>query len=185
VILVVLFFCLLGCGPKEYLQRYGYFDNQEADLIFDTALRLEEQGKYAEAVVEYQHFLDYSKELYRGDEAMFGIGRCYEKLDQYNEAINIYERLIRSYQRTFLHPKRNSRLVPQAMFRKGVCHNHLGEWKMAVEVFKKVMKRYFDTQAAKDAREAAMKIIEDHKRSRWARRQIREIKKIVREKMRE
>jgi tetratricopeptide (TPR) repeat protein len=177
---MMAFSLVIGCGrPISYISEFEYYENQEAMMQFETALASKAAGDYEAAIVEFQHYLDYYGDLYRGDEAMFEIAQCYEALKQWNEAINQYRLLIKKYRPTFFRRAKGSRLIPESMYRIGECYRMGERWREAVKAYIEVVKKHFDTRWAKESIKSATQLIKEHPKSKWGAKMDGKLKKII------
>lgn len=178
IICSVLIAFISGCsGIKPYIEPYQYQENQTAMLLYERALAYQKMGNLDLALIEFRHYVDLYGHLYRSDEAQFTIAQIYEKLEQWNEAIDNYKILIKRYKR--------SDYVPEAMFKMGACCQKTQEWQEAVDTYIKIIERYYRTPWSSPAKEEINKIINQLKGSKWARKMQIKVNKLVRKKQRQ
>jgi len=85
-----------------------------ADVLFQTAFRDENGGKYDLAVSEFQDFIKYYPDNPNAARAQYNIGECHYTAQKFDQAAADFDTLIDKY-------PDNVELVPQAYFLKGMA----------------------------------------------------------------
>ncbi|MBU0568327.1 tetratricopeptide repeat protein, partial [bacterium] len=159
-----------GClKSKSYVRSFDYKENQKAKFLFDQGLAFKENGQYEEAVIEFQHFLDYYQDLHGADEALFHIGESYQALGQWNEAVNA----CRALEKKFPH----SRLLPKLMLNRGECYEELSNWDEAVLSYARVIEKYFQTEDSEKAQDRLVELIKKFPSGKGAKKAAKRINK--------
>ncbi len=183
VLLALLLIGLPGVSDSG-VREYDYQANQRAQVEYDRARDFMAKGKYDEAVVQFQHYIDYWGDLYRGDEAFLSMGECFERLEQINEAVEAYDQLVKRYTPAFIlwRPiikRPHSPLVPEALYRAGMNLEKIKRHKEAAERYVRIIKDYFRTDLSKKARERIKTIVKELKESKWAKNLEKRVEKLV------
>ncbi|MBU1487435.1 tetratricopeptide repeat protein [bacterium] len=167
---LLLILLAFGClKSKPYIRSFDYRKNQKAKFLFDQGLAFKENGQYEEAVIEFQHFLDYYQDLHGADEALLHIGESYQALGQCNEAINACRKLEKKYP--------DSRLLPRLMLNRGECYEELSNWDEAVLNYAKVIGKYFQTEDSQKAEDRLVELIRKFPSSKGAKKAVKRINK--------
>ncbi|MCX7943191.1 MAG: tetratricopeptide repeat protein [Deltaproteobacteria bacterium] len=86
-----IFFCLIFVGDlHSQIKDQSYEDKESAKIHFEAAKKLYKSEKYAEALELFMKA--YSR--YPRPEILYNIGKCYDKLGDYANAIKFYEQYI-------------------------------------------------------------------------------------------
>lgn len=180
IILPVLVIEMTGPAIREYDHKA----NQLARLEYDKALRLMEEKRYDDAIVQFRHYLDYYGDLYYGDEALFLMGNCFEVLRQWNEAVEAYDLMVRRHTPPFilLRPilrRQTSPLVPEALYRAGKALEEMKEYREAVDRYLRIIRDYFHTDFCKKAQERIKAIAKVMKDSKWAKKVTKKMERLI------
>lgn len=127
-------------GPNDYAEfqkaiSYGFVDRAEK--------KVEELISFAKK---------YPKSVYL-DDALFELGNTYVSQKKNNEAIAVYDRLVRDIP--------TSIFVPKALLRKALIYDNTGRSSEALAIFKKVAKEFPSTPEALQALASAKNIYID------------------------
>ena len=91
--------------------------------LFPFALELMERGRWEQAIQEFERFLFFCPDHAAAPEAELAIGRCYEQLGRYAEAVGAYRR---AAERHVGHP-----VERQALYRAGAAAYRAGKYEEA------------------------------------------------------
>ncbi len=72
----------------NFLHSVDYFSRES---IYDFANHLYEEGDYKGALLEYKRLLTLNKRNTNNDEIYYKIGLCYERLNNFEKAIENYK----------------------------------------------------------------------------------------------
>jgi len=112
--------------------------------LYDRTLGYYRDGRYKEAMADFNNFLRLYPKSELADNAHFWIGECYRAQDKYEEAILAYQKVINDY------PKGNK--VPIAMLHQGFAFEKIDDITTAKLVFKKLVKNFPNSKEAEIAR---------------------------------
>jgi tol-pal system protein YbgF len=112
--------------------------------LYDRTLGYYRDGRFEEAMADFNNFLKLYPKSELADNAHFWIGECYRAQDKYEEAILAYQKVINGY------PKGNK--VPIAMLHQGFAFEKIDDITTAKLVFKKLVKNFPDSKEAEIAR---------------------------------
>ncbi|MDI6703706.1 MAG: tetratricopeptide repeat protein [bacterium] len=171
LLLTTYYLFLLGCGQKLGIRKDAYQENQRALFIFNRAEAFRKNGDYESAIVEFRNYLDEYGDIYYGDEALFKIANCFEELGQIEQAILSYSTILKRY--------KHSAIIPEVLFRIGDCYKRQGEWKESIKTYLEIIKRYYWTEWGEKGKEETDRLLEEHKKSKWADKMKKRIEKLV------
>lgn len=186
--IVMLLFGFTSCfgASRPAVREYDFQANQLAQVEYDTALKFMDEERYDEAIVQFRHYIDYYGDLYYGDEALFLMGNCFEKLEQWNEAVDAYDLMVKRYTPGFIlfRPftrRPTSPLVPEALYRAGMSLEEMKRHKEAADRYIRIIKEYFRTDFSQMAQERIKAIVKELKDSKWAKNLEKKVEKLVKE----
>jgi TolA-binding protein len=171
-------------ATRPAVREYDHKANLLARLEYEHALKLMEEERYDDAIVQFRHYLDYYGDLYYGDEALFLMGKCFENLEQWNEAADAYDLMVKRYTPPFF-PLRlilrrpTSPLIPEALYRAGRSLEEMRRYKEAANRYIRIIKGYFHTPFCKEAQERIKAIAKELKDSKWAKKMEKKVEKLV------
>jgi tetratricopeptide (TPR) repeat protein len=108
---------LIGCGRHA---------NSDSDV--DTAMRLYEQRKFAEAIPHLENALDKPLGVHTRSKVLTTIGNCYNELEQFEKSLECHDRAIEE------DPKNH-----QAYVNKGVVCRLMGDYDRAAKLYSKAL----------------------------------------------
>jgi tol-pal system protein YbgF len=112
--------------------------------MYDHALALYRQEKYAAAMAGFKSFLEQYPNSDRADNANFWIGESYMSLKKFEQAILAYQKVIKDF------PTGNK--VPNAMLRQAVAFLEIKDKTSARLLLKKIIEKYPGTNEAELAK---------------------------------
>lgn len=115
---------------KEVIADYGGASAART-ASFELANTLYDEGRYEEALKEFQGFLKKNPRHLLAPAAMEAVGYCYESLEQWNEAIAAYEKLMKKRPAT--------PAAARANYRLGLCYEKIGEKEKAIAAYEKTV----------------------------------------------
>jgi tol-pal system protein YbgF len=135
-------------SPPQGIQEKVSSVPQKRELteseLYDRTLGYYRDGRYEEAIADFNNFLKLYPKSELADNAHFWIGECYRAQDKYEEAILAYQKVINGY------PAGNK--VPIAMLHQGFAFEKIDDITTAKLVFKKLVKNFPDSKEAEIAR---------------------------------
>ncbi|MEW6006544.1 MAG: tetratricopeptide repeat protein [bacterium] len=182
-ILIFLVF-LAGCVTNQYISSYSYKENQKAVNLYERGLEFKEKGEYANAINEFQRFLDYYGNTYFCDEAYYQIAECYRLLSQWPEAIKSYKRLISQFSKPFvlLRPfvkERESPFIPEANYKIGLCFEEQRDYLEAIKWYEKTIENYYFTEWGFLSEEGIKRIIAKNPGAKWAKKEEKKLLRLI------
>ncbi len=116
-----------------------------ADVLFQTAFRDENGGKYDLAVSEFQDFIKYYPDNPNSARAQYNIGECHYTAQKYEQAATDFDTLIDKY-------PDNADLVPQAYFLKGMALKNTSKTD-AIKTWRALIAKFPKSDSAAQAKE--------------------------------
>ena len=167
-----------GCASKGPVRSDDYWGNQAAVQQFQRAEKYYYDGKYNEAIAEYEYYLDQFGDIYYGDEAQKKIAEAFTRMNQWNEAANSYERLADKF------PK--SQYASWSLEEAAKIYEQLSDFKEAIRVYQRIIEEYWSSPQKTNAIKKIKEIISTQfSESRWAKKKSNEIDRIIAKKERE
>ena len=120
------------------------FDSRPLE-IYKHAYSLLMEKRHAEAVMEFERFLEQYPNHDYSDNSLYWLGEAYYDTQEFSRALDYFDRVITLY------PGGNK--VPDALLKSGLCYKNIGDQSSASEMKKVLLKSYPATPAAKKARE--------------------------------
>jgi len=175
---------LASCASNQFIPSYSYKENQKAVNLYESGLAFKERAEYANAINEFQRFLDYYGNIYFCDEAYYQIAECYRLLSQWPEAISSYKRLISHFKKPFILLRpfvkgRESQFIPQAHYKIGLCFEEEREWLSAIKWYEKTIERYWTTEVGPLSEEGIKRIISKNPEAKWAKKEEKRLERII------
>jgi tol-pal system protein YbgF len=112
--------------------------------LYDRALAYHRNGKFDEALADFNTFLTRYPQSQLADNAHFWIGESYRAQERYEDAILAYQKAINGY------PEGNK--IPAAMLHQGLAFEKIADVTSAELVFKKLIKSFPTSEEAEIAR---------------------------------
>ncbi|MBN1385228.1 MAG: tetratricopeptide repeat protein [Elusimicrobia bacterium] len=170
---------LVGCLWQKRAVRAGdYWGNQAAVQQFQRAEKYYYDGKYNEAIAEYQYYIDQFGDVYYGDEAQKKISEAFVRMNQWNEAAEAYEELANEY------PK--SQYASWALEESAKIHEQLSKFKEAIRVCQRIIEEYYTHPQRPGAVKKINQLLDEQfPENRWAKKKKKELEKIILKKQRE
>jgi len=128
-------------GPASPRQS---FDSRPVEL-YKFGFDLLEQKRHAEAVSQFERFLEQYPNHDYADNALYWMGEAYYDTQNFRKAFDCFEKVITLY------PSGNK--VPDAMLKSGLCLANVGDNDGAREVMGQLVAHYPATRAAELAQE--------------------------------
>ncbi|MEW6102899.1 MAG: tetratricopeptide repeat protein [bacterium] len=182
---IFIFLILIsGCATNQYISSYSYKENQRAVNLYERGLAFKEKGEYANAINEFQRFLDYYRNTYFCDEAYYQIAECYRLLLQWPEAIKSYKRLISKFSKPFVlfRPfvkERESSFIPEANYKIGLCFEEQRDYLKAIEYYEETIKKYYFTEWGPLSEEGIKRIIAKNPDAKWAKKEEKKLARLI------
>jgi tol-pal system protein YbgF len=117
--------------------------------LYERALAYYRDGKYDEALADFNTFLGLYPRSQLADNAHFWIGESYRDQEKYEDAILAYQKAIDGY------PEGNK--IPVAMLHQGMAFEKIADATSAELVFKKLVKGFPNSEEAEIARKRLQK----------------------------
>jgi tol-pal system protein YbgF len=135
-------------APSEQKRTTGVLAPQQRELteseLYDRALGYHRDGRYQEAMADFNNFLKLYPKSDFADNAQFWIGEGYRAQGKNEEAILAYQKVINDY------PTGNK--VPAAMLQQGYAFEKIGDTTTAELIFRKLVKNFPNSSEAEIAR---------------------------------
>lgn len=182
--MLFLLIFLAGCAADQYISPYSYKENQKAVNLYERGIEFKEKGEYANAINEFQRFLDYYENTYLCDEAYYNIAECYKGLSQWPEAIKSYKRLISKFSKPFIlfRPfvkERESSFIPEAHYKIGLCFESERDFLKAIEYYEKTIEKYYNTEWGVLSEEGIKRIISKNPEAKWAKKEEKKLARLI------
>ncbi len=130
---------------------------QEADLLYDKAVQLQDLESYDEASAQFEEYVRRYPESISADNAKIQIANAYYQQGKYDEAINEYKDIIEKYP--------DSDAADHALISIGDVYFAQEKYSEAIEAYKKLIQKYprFSVKLTVDAQDRidAIKSIEE------------------------
>ncbi|MEW6557968.1 MAG: tetratricopeptide repeat protein [Elusimicrobiota bacterium] len=173
-----LFTAFSGCASKRPVRTGDYWGNQAAVQQFQRAEKYYYDGKYNEAIAEYQYYIDQFGDIYYGDEAQKKIAEAFTRMNQWNEAAEAYMELTDRY------PK--SQYAAWALEEAAKILEQVSRYKEAIQVYQRIIEEYWTFPQKPDAiKKIKELLVSKFSENRWAKKKDAEIDKIIAKKERE
>ncbi|OGS44774.1 MAG: hypothetical protein A2539_04080 [Elusimicrobia bacterium RIFOXYD2_FULL_34_15] len=175
----LIFNCLfVGCALRRPVRTGDYWGNQAAVQQFQRAEKYYYDGKYNEAIAEYQYYIDQFGDIYYGDEAQKKIAESFVRMNQWNEATVAYEELANKF------PK--SQYASWSLDEAAKIDEQLSNFREAIRLYQRIIEEYYSMPQRPDALKKAKELlITKFPENRWAKKKIEEIDKVVLKKQKE
>lgn len=182
--LLFLLIFLVGCIREQYINPYSYKENQKAVNLYERGIQFKENGEYANAINEFQRFLDYYDNTYLADEVYYNISESYRLLSQWPEAIRSYKRLIGKFKKPFilLRPfvkEKESSFIEEAHYKIGLCFENEDDYENAIKYYEKTIEKYYNTSWGPLSEEGIKRIIEKNKEAKWAKKEEKRLARLI------
>jgi len=115
------------------------FDSRPVEL-YKRAFNLLKDKQHAEAILEFERFLEEYPNHDYSDNSLYWMGEAYYDTQNYHKALNCFEKVVTLY------PDGNK--VPDALLKSGLCYANVGEGDKAKDVMDRLVNRYPGTRAA-------------------------------------
>ena len=115
-----------------------------ADVLYTSALRDFQSGKYDLARQQFQDYLKFYAETDLASNAQFYLAEILFRQKQYREAVAEYDKVLTNYPKSFK--------LAAARLKKGMALLELGERAPAMRELREVVRRYPGTEEARTAR---------------------------------
>lgn len=169
---------LASCASKKPVRSGDYWGNQAAVQQFQRAEKYYYDGKYNEAIAEYQYYIDQFGDIYYGDEAQKKIAEAFTRMNQWNEAASAYEELSDKY------PK--SQYASWSLEESAKILEQISDFKGAIRVYQRIIEEYWSSPQRPAAIKKIKELIESKfTENRWAKKKNDEIDKIISKKQKE
>lgn len=168
-----------GClWTKRSVRAGDYWGNQAAVQQFQRAEKYYYDGKYNEAIAEYQYYIDQFGDIYYGDEAQKKIAEAFVRMNQWNEAAEAYEEITDKY------PK--SQYASWALEESAKIYEQLSNFKEAIRLYQRIVEEYYTyPQRAGSVKKIQYLLLTNFPENRWAEKKKKEMDKIIFKKQRE
>jgi len=174
--LLLVFF--ISCTSKKPVRTGDYWGNQAAVQQFQRAEKYYYDGKYNEAIAEYQYYIDQFGDIYYGDEAQKKIAEAFVRMNQWNEAVLAYEELVNKY------PK--SQYASWSLEETAKIYEQLSRYREAIRVYQRIVEEYFTMPQRPDAVKKIKELLtEKFPENRWAKKKEIEVERIILKKQKE
>ncbi|MDD5686309.1 MAG: tetratricopeptide repeat protein [Elusimicrobia bacterium] len=161
-----------GCSTNRAIRTGDYWGNQAAVQQFQRAEKYYYDGKYNEAIAEYQYYIDQFGDIYYGDEAQKKISESFVRMNQWNEAAESYEELTNKF------PK--SQYASWALDESAKIYEQISNFREAVRIYQRIIEEYYTMPQRPDAVKKIKEILlTKYSENRWAKKKIEEIDKII------
>jgi len=167
-----------GCASQRPVRAGDYWGNQAAVQQFQRSEKYYYDGKYNEAIAEYQYYIDQFGDVYYGDEAQKKIAEAFVRMNQWNEAAAGYEELSDRY------PK--SQYASWSLEESAKIYEQISAFKEAIRVYQRIIEQYWTSPQKQDAVKKIREILnKNFSENRWAKKKNIEIDNIISRKQRE
>jgi len=167
-----------GCASNKSVRTGDYWGNQAAVQQFQRAEKYYYDGKYNEAIAEYQYYIDQFGDIYYGDEAQKKIAEAFTRINQWNEAAEAYEELTDKFSK--------SQYASWSLEESAKIYEQISSFKEAIRVYQRIIEDYWTSPQRPDAVKKIKEIlIAKFSENRWAKKKNNEIDKIISRKQRE
>lgn len=119
-------------------------DQAAASDLYRRAFNGFREGRYGQAILDFEEFLRRYPDHDYADNAQYWIGECYYSQTEYEQAIGEFGRVLDRYA--------GASKVPDALLKIGLCYQNLGDQEKARAFWKRLVSEHPDSEAASQAR---------------------------------
>jgi len=134
----------VAAGRNEPAPARKSFDSRPVEL-YKYGFELLEQKRHADAVAQFERFLEQYPNHDYADNALYWMGEAFYDTQNFRKAFEYFEKVITLY------PSGNK--VPDAMLKSGLCLANVGDQEGAREMMRQLVAHYPATRAAELAQE--------------------------------